>query len=465
MRLLIALAALLVMLTSPAWAEGVGAADEDIQPDGIQPMDKPLIVQPPAQHPPPSPTLPRFTTPVRVLLSSRATQVQVDCEGAVFVWDAQGHALGKLVPPVTLVLAGGNVKARDAAGGFTSTALTLAPADTGSLLGFKGREYRGCFRATTAVQGGVLLLNVLDMEDYLRGVVPSEMPAMWHPEAVKAQAVAARTYALKETLTSRAAQYDVTADTSDQMYLGASKEHPASDAAIKATEGMVATYNGQVITAYYHSCGGGRTRKGTEPYLAGVESPEESPYDEWKLEYSLDELGAILAKGGYSVGKLTGARKVPAPDERDGFRVEFTGEGGSKQLTTISVRKILGINTCKSLNFSVETLGSAGEALVALNASGKLEVRGENTQGWVKPGSAYAIGAEGVGKITGAYALTLDSLPSKVRIIGHGYGHGLGMSQYGAKYMAEHGASWQEIILHYYSGVQIVSVKQLSPAG
>lgn len=463
MRILLAIVALLLTLAYTAAADAVGAADEDIQPDGIQPMEleEPLIEQPPAQQTAPSPAMPTFTTPVRVLLSSRASQAQVDCEGAVFVWDAQGRALGKLVPPVTLVLTGGNVKARDAAGGFTSTALTLAPADAASLLGFKGREYRGCFRASTAVQGGVLLLNVLDMEDYLRGVVPSEMPAMWHPEAVKAQAVAARTYALKETLTSRAAQYDVTADTSDQMYLGASKEHPASDAAIKATEGMVAAYNGQVITAYYHSCGGGRTRKGTEPYLAGVESPEESPYNEWKLEYSLSELSAILAKGGYSVGKLTGARTVPAPDERDGFRIEFTGEGGSKQLTTISVRKILGINTCKSLNFSVETLGDTGEALVALDASGKLEVRGEITQGWVKTGSAYAVGAEGVGKISGAYALTLDSLPSKVRIIGHGYGHGLGMSQYGAKYMAEHGADWKAIILHYYTGVQIVNISEL----
>lgn len=448
------------MLAIPAWAGGVGAADEDVQPDGVQPMelDEPLIDEAPPQQTSPSPALPQFTTPVRVLLSSRAAQAQVDCEGTIFVWDAQGRALGKLVPPVTIVLTGGNVKARDAAGGFISTALTLAPADEAKLLGFKGRKYRGCFRAATAQQGGVLLLNVLDLEDYLRGVVPSEMPAMWHPEAVKAQAVAARTYALKETLTSRAAQYDVTADTSDQMYLGASHEHPASDAAVKATEGMIAAYNGQPITAYYHSSGGGRTRKGTEPYLVGVESPEESPYDEWKLEYSLDELGAILAKGGYSVGKLSGARIVPAPDERDGFRIEFTGEGGSKQLTTISVRKILGINTCKSLNFSVETLGVSGEALVALNAAGKLEVRGEITQGWVKAGSAYAIGAEGMGKLAGAYALTLDSQPLKVRIIGHGYGHGLGMSQYGAKYMAEHGADWKAIILHYYTGVQIVNI-------
>lgn len=458
---MLAIVALLLALAYFASAEGVGAADEDVQPDGIQPTDKPLIEQPPAQQPPASPAMPQFTTPVRVLLSSRAAQAQVDCEGAIFAWDAQGRALGKLVPPAALVLTGGNVKARDAVGGFTSTMLTLAPMDSGKLLGFNGREYRGCFRATSAVQGGVLLLNVLDMEDYLRGVVPSEMPARWHPEAVKAQAVAARTYALKETLTSRAAQYDVTADTSDQVYLGASKEHPASDAAIKETEGMVAVYSGQVITAYYHSSGGGRTRKGTEPYLAGVDSPEESPYNEWKLEYSLDELGAILAKGGYSVGKLTGARAVPAPEERDGFRVEFTGEGGSKQLTTISVRKILGINTCKSPNFSLETLGDAGEALVALNMLQKALVQGSETSGYVKLGAACAIGSDGVGKVTAAYALTLDSQPSLVRIIGHGYGHGLGMSQYGAKYMAERGADWKAVILHYYTGVQIVNISEL----
>jgi stage II sporulation protein D len=460
MRLIIALAALLVMLAAPAWAEGVGAADEDIQPDGIQPMNQPLIVQTPSA---PAAKPPQFTTPVRVLLSSRAGQLEIDSEGAINVWDG-GQYLGALIPPVTVLLLGEGVKARDAAGGLTGTSLTLAPKG-GALLGFKGREYRGCFRATRAMQGGVLLLNVLDLEDYLRGVVPSEMPAMWNPEAVKAQAVAARTYALRRTIENRSAQYDVTADTNDQMYLGASKEHSASDAAISATSGMVIAYNGQPITAYYHSCAGGKTRNGTEPYLVCVDSPEKSPYDTWTLEYKLDELSSLLAKSGQGVGKLQDARIVPAPEERDGFRVAFSGDGGSRQLTTIKVRKVLGITVCKSLNFSVETLSEVADSLAPLDGSEKAQVRGAQTQGWVKIGSSYAIGADGVQKLPGAFVLARQPKPEKVRIIGHGYGHGLGMSQYGAKFMAEQGATWQEIILHYYSGVQIVSLKQLSPAG
>ncbi len=458
MRLFIALVALAVMLSVPAWAGGIGAADEDILPDGVQPMDKPLIEPAPA---PPSSAMPQFTAPVRVLLSSRAAQVQVDCKGAVNVWDVQGRALGKLAPPVTIVLAGSSVKARDAAGGFTAKSLTLAPADGSSLLGYKGRSYRGCFRAAPAMEGGVLLLNVLGLEDYLRGVVPSEMPAKWHPEAVKAQAVAARTYVLKRTAVNRSAQYDVTADVNDQVYLGQSKEHPASDAAIKATEGIVAAYNGQPITAYYHSSGGGRTRKGTEPYLAGVESPEESPYNDWVLEYSLDELSAILAKGGQRVGRIAYVRHVAVAEERDGFRVEFIGDGATKQLTAISVRKLLGINTCRSPNFKVETLTDILDALAPLDGSLKVLVRGSEREEYVKVGSAYAIGAESMGKVTGANVLARQPKPSKVRIVGHGYGHGLGMSQYGAKFMAERGADWKAIILHYYTGVQVVNISEL----
>lgn len=467
MRLLIALAALLIMFAAPSWAEGIGAADEDIQPDGILPMelDQPLLDQPAPGKPSQSPTMPTYTTPVRVLLSSRTSQLEVGCKGAVLVWDAQGRALGKLVPPVTIVLTGGNVKARDSAGGFTGSQLTISPLEKTTLLRFKGREYRGCFRASTAVQGGVLLLNVLDLENYLRGVVPSEMPALWHPEAVKAQAVAARTYALKETLTSRAAQFDVTADVSDQVYLGAGKEHPASDAAIKATEGLVGVYNGVPIIAYYHSSSGGKTRRGTEPYLIAVPSPENSPYNNWELEYTLDELGVLLEKAGRGVGTLNGVKAVPAPEERDGFRIGFWGEGGTAQLTTIAVRKMLGINTCKSPNFKVETLTDIQEALVALGGSQKVLVRGAGGETHVKLSSAFAIGAGGVGKLASAHALTREPKPSKVRIAGHGYGHGLGMSQYGAKHMAEQGADWRAIIQHYYTGVQVIHISKLKLPG
>lgn len=179
------------------------------------------------------------------------------------------------------------------------------------------------------------------------------------------------------------------------------------------------------------------------------------------LEYSLDELSAILAKGGQRVGRIAYVRHVAVAEERDGFRVEFIGDGATKQLTAISVRKLLGINTCRSPNFKVETLTDILDALAPLDGSLKVLVRGSEREEYVKVGSAYAIGAESMGKVTGANVLARQPKPSKVRIVGHGYGHGLGMSQYGAKFMAERGADWKAIILHYYTGVQVVNISEL----
>lgn len=144
----------------------------------------------------------------------------------------------------------------------------------------KGREvaYRGVLRSASSGVGKARdTVNVVTMEHYLRGVVPLEMPASWNAEAVRSQAVAARTYATFERSNPLAKHYQICDTTQCQVYGGASAEHPLSDAAIKATAREILTYEGKAAFTQFSSSSGGWTAVGSRPYL--VAKPD--PYDDW----------------------------------------------------------------------------------------------------------------------------------------------------------------------------------------
>ena len=120
-----------------------------------------------------------------------------------------------------------------------------------------GKSYRGRIEVAKKKNGLLLVVNELDIEDYLRGVVAAEIPPDWEPEALRAQAVASRTYALYQKRTSGARPYHILATVDSQVYNGRSAEHRAAAAAVADTEGIVITYQGEIIPAFYHaSCGG-----------------------------------------------------------------------------------------------------------------------------------------------------------------------------------------------------------------
>jgi len=146
--------------------------------------------------------------------------------------------------------------------------------------------YRGKIQVDV-VDGKLRAINIVGLEQYLYGVVPSEMPSAWASEALKAQAVAARSYAMATRQVG--APYDVFSDTRSQMYLGLSHEDPASDAAVDATKGQVLYYGGKVATTYFSSTSGGQTESAADwygtavPYLVSVPDPYDaiSPYHDW----------------------------------------------------------------------------------------------------------------------------------------------------------------------------------------
>jgi stage II sporulation protein D len=272
------------------------------------------------------------------------------------------------------------------------------------------------------------IVDVLPLEDYVKGVVPSEMPYSWHMEALKAQAIAARTYALYNLAANVAssdaaiqreqsgAQLDDTVEY--QAFLGASSEGPASNQAVVATRGQVITYKGTIINAFFHADSGGHTEDAvnvwgdTIPYAVG--KAEMFPYSlvkdgSWTVTSKLAKLQASLTSG----GQLTAAA---AP------------------LTAVSVLE-------EDLNES----GRAHHVTLSLGAL-KQKIHGRKFQ-------------SALGLHSNLIVPTMNG--DTVKVAGRGFGHGVGMSQCGARVMADHyRKTAEEILKFYYTGVEVTPLKK-----
>jgi stage II sporulation protein D len=281
---------------------------------------------------------------IRVLLAATRKLVTVSSAGAFTVSDGAGQAHD---------LAAGDYRFGRGLSlkldGATSTALPgpLVFISRDSPLELNGKPYRGTL---TAIGGKKLwIVNTLGLEDYLDGVVPSEMPFLWNAEALKAQAVAARSYALATRQVD--APYDVYDDTRSQVYGGIGAEHPQTNAAVAATKGTVVLYDGKVATTYFSSTSGGRTAaiqdewQGYQPvpYLVPVPDPYDtiSPYHDWG---PVPFTGARLAKLLKAPGPVLDLAAVPDASGRVGS-VIVTATRGSLTVDGSKLRAALGLRS------------------------------------------------------------------------------------------------------------------------
>ena len=219
-----------------------------------------------------------------------------------------------------------------------------------------GRRYRGAIQLD-ADGGKLRAINVVGLEQYLYGVVPSEMPFSWAPEALKAQAVVARSYALA---TKRSGAFDLYPDTRSQVYLGVDHEKPSTNAAVDATAGKVVLYNGQPARTYFYSTSGGRTASaadvwgGSIPYLVSVPDPYDtiSPYHNWgPFAFDGTKLGRLLHAG-------AAVRDVRTAINSSGRVTTLTAltANGERSFNATALRKLLGL---RSTWFSVGVLSLA----------------------------------------------------------------------------------------------------------
>jgi stage II sporulation protein D len=278
---------------------------------------------------------------IRVLLTSGASSLTISSAAPFTVTDSAGSTTElpelsvTLAPSLKIDLGDGNGK--QALSGPLKFSATSAP------LVFAGRKYGGAFRVSGSGDS-LSLVNSVGLERYVYGVVPCESPHDWPAEALKAQAVVARTYALATLKPS--SSFDVYPDTRSQVYLGISGEYPESTAAAKATAGEVVYYHGEVAHTFFFSTSGGWTSsikdawpKATpEPYLVSVKDPydDASPYHNWgPVTFSSQALAERLHVSG-PISDLTvkrnGSKRVAT--------TTITGAGGKTWQTTGDVVKL-----------------------------------------------------------------------------------------------------------------------------
>jgi stage II sporulation protein D len=218
------------------------------------------------------------------------------------------------------------------------------------LPGNKRARYRGILRSTAAKPGQRRqTVNLVPMEAYLRGVVPQEIPALWHQEAVAAQSIAARTYAAFERTRPAARHYDLCDTTLCQVYGGVDAEHEASDAAIRSTAGEVLTYEGAPAFTQFSSSSGGWTAAGSMPYLVAQEDPYDGFSGNRVHTWSHVINDGVIEKHWPEIGDLTSIQVLARDGNGEwGGRVvdmAFVGTAGEVRVSGDSVRSTLGLRS------------------------------------------------------------------------------------------------------------------------
>jgi stage II sporulation protein D len=271
-----------------------------------------------------------------------------------------------------------------------------------------GKLYRGavwlkpCAQDASSDTSGITAINIVDLEDYLLSVLPSEMPASWPLEALKAQAVAARSYAIANIGKHSKDGYDLRATVDDQVYMGVSQENPRSNRAVAETEGIIIKHEGKPVSAFFHSTSGGSTEVAEYvwgrpvPYLRMVPDYDDmSPHFAWNRIVKGDDFEHAF---GPEVGRLTSFAVVSRTPSNRVKDTLVTGTSGSKTVSGDSLRKLFKL---PSTNFNVSCKDNNYE------------------------------------------------------FAGRGSGHGLGLSQWGARALAEHGYNAAQILTYYYKDVSV----------
>jgi stage II sporulation protein D len=285
------------------------------------------------------------------------------------------------------------------------------------------RQHASVLRVSGALHlflhaGLLMVVNELDLEEYVKGVVPGEMNAAWHAEALKTQAVAARTYALYQRMANLDRPYDLVAGIQDQVYRGREGVDERVAAAVEETRGLIVTYQNAPILAAFSSTAAGPTEDAMIvwakdlPYLKGVDCPfdADSPYYQWRAEIPVHLLEQSLRKQGMPIGTI--ATLTPYLYSRSGRvdKIRILHSEGELILRGQDFRRAVGYSIVLSTQFEVELFG-------------RLLV-----------------------------------------LAGRGSGHGVGLCQWGAKELAEHGYRFDTILRYYFPDTVLQRAGSIHPA-
>jgi len=334
------------------------------------------------------------------------------------------------------------------------------------------KKYRGGITAVVnSNKKTINVVNTLPMEDYLYGVIAKEVLPLWPDEAIKAQAVAARSFALYAMDNNDYPNYDIRANEMGQVYGGIAAEHANTSKLVDATNGMAVLSDGKPIQAFFHSSSGGYTESASyvwgKPvsYLQAVEDyDQDAPNFSWDKTFTRDQLQRTLELNGYQVGVLEGIRLSPRkpapakPTEDRGIsgrvrKITFKGRKATVTLTGDQVRNLLGLNS------------TLFDIVVGLQRPDYIEVPIVNQYGVTVGTKKIPIKRDPrsttyTGTVGDLHLLT-DVKDEKIFFTGNGWGHGLGLSQWGARGMAlskqarDKKNYYITILEHYYKGTTV----------
>ncbi len=334
----------------------------------------------------------------RIEFKSRKLIIVTNCKDQKMVYSGWG--------PVQFITRNGIIKLNNQPLSHSTYRIT----SESSVLHMNNTPYRGSFIITTEPGNGLHAINHVEIESYLYGVVPKEMPDSWEEHALMAQAVAARTYALYIQEKSNHPFYDLEATTASQVYGGINNESERSTKAVNLTRGQVMIHDGSLIISYFHSDSGGHTEDpsnvwSTEkiPYLNGVpdQFSQEQPEKTWEFFLSYKDAIKQLNQYGLGISRLD--------------RIKVKDRSRSGRFSKVLIYSDKGVSELSSNHFRA----SIGETRI-------------------KSTLFHMYASQG-----------------GILFKGKGYGHGVGMSQWGARRMAQAGSSYQDILKFYYKGIKI----------
>jgi stage II sporulation protein D len=338
---------------------------------------------------------------LRIAIKNQVSQVKVGSSTRAIVRDSSGRTLGEL-PGMTAYMAnssGSGVALQN----WQANQIYIQPTGDGYVF-IGDRWYRGGI-SLVRTDGGLTAVNNVNLEHYLYSVIGAEMSSNWPLEALKAQAVAARSYALYQRERGGNPTYDLGDTQGWQVYKGLESEATSTYAAVDATAGQVMVYNGKIIEAFFHSSSGGHTENVEEvwtearPYLRGVPDYDRgAPVYEWSTSISVSQLSNLIS----GVGNIVSMQPEETTKTGRVITMKVIGDSGQRAIDGEQIQRLLGL---KSTRFSIQ-------------------------------------------KANGVF-----------QVYGKGFGHGVGMSQWGAHNLARSGANYQQILYHYYQNASLAKLQ------
>lgn len=350
---------------------------------------------------------------------------------------------------------------------------------------FSGQKYR--YRGSIEIdfdkeQRKLNIINIIGIEEYLYGVLKKEISPRWPAEVLKAQAIAARTFAIFNMDKYIDEGYNICASTNSQAYGGVNHEDSLTNKAVDETRGMIMTYKGKLINAVYHSDSGGYTEDSENvwgsflPYLRSVKSKFEEkvspPHHTWSYSINVKDLTEKLQKQGYTVNSVV---SIEAANKSETGRISelvfITDNNEVINMKANNFRSLIGVGLIRSTLFSIKVIGK--EIEIAKDTENKKEIEDKeeqrkSTKEILEQKKDWTIKEllelmkknkeerEKEKKVEVSEAeIVKSNTPLTFVFSGSGNGHGVGMSQWGAYGMAVQGSGYQDILKYYYQGINI----------